>query len=398
MSVAAILAAPAALADSRSVSYSTWVIAGDTVTLRFILPAREALQLVGAEVPVLTSAKLGEYLLTHMAVRAAGRDCPAIDQGYDLGRVDPLAVGRDAYGFEIFYRCTELSDVQLINHAVIDRIPSHVNFARLEWGSHRGEALFSRARPSVRFATADALPQTSLSAYLRLGVTHVLHSLDRMTLLIAIVALARRKREAACAWLGLGAGYALALALAASGSAIPHEDLLAVWTALMIGLLAFAILLPQLDRPRIAAATWPVLLAIIGLIEAMRHTSAPAWLLIGGACFSGGFLAMAIARPALQWTQLIPALLFGFLDGFVLPVEQAPMQLPTHVQWPMLVGFDLGAWVTAALLMVAAGLFFAAGERTWVRAPLHHWRPFKQILAACLSAAGSYWLLAQLPI
>ena len=83
----------------------------------------------------------------------------------------------------------------------------------------------------------------------------------------------------------------------------------------------------------------------------------------------------------------------------MLPVEQAPMQLPMHVQWPMLVGFDLGAWFTAALLMLsAAGLFFAAGKRIGVRAPLHHWRPFKQILAACLSVAGSFWLLAQLPI
>ena len=253
LSVVAILAAPVALADSRSVSYSTWVIAGDTVTLRFILPARDALQLVGVEVPVLTSAKLGEYLLSHIAVRAAGQDCPAIDQGYDLGRVDPLAVGRDDYGFEIFYRCTELRDVQLIDHAVIDRIPSHVNFARLEWGSRHGEALFSRARPSVRFATPDALPQTSLSTYLRLGVTHVLNSLDRMALLLAILALARRKRDVAYAWLGLGAGYALALALASASRVMPHEDLLEVWTALMIGLLAFTIMQPQIDRPRIAA-------------------------------------------------------------------------------------------------------------------------------------------------
>ena len=101
------LAAGGALAQERSVSYSTWIIAGNMVTLRYLLPVTVAQRLMGVEVPVLTTEKLEEYLLQHQTVASVSGDCPAIDQGFDLGRVDPLAVGPDLYGFEIFYRCKD---------------------------------------------------------------------------------------------------------------------------------------------------------------------------------------------------------------------------------------------------------------------------------------------------
>ncbi|HEY4338451.1 MAG TPA: hypothetical protein VGM97_00715, partial [Steroidobacteraceae bacterium] len=98
-------AAGGAEAQQRSVSYSTWIVSGNMVTLRYLLPVSVAQRLMGVEVQVLTVGKLEEYLLRHQTVGSAGGECPAIDQGFDLGRVDPLAVGPDLYGFEIFYRC-----------------------------------------------------------------------------------------------------------------------------------------------------------------------------------------------------------------------------------------------------------------------------------------------------
>ena len=74
-----LLAASAggALAQERSVSYSTWIVAGNMVTLRYLLPVSVAQRLMGVEVPVLTIGKLEDYLLQHQTVGSAGGDCPA---------------------------------------------------------------------------------------------------------------------------------------------------------------------------------------------------------------------------------------------------------------------------------------------------------------------------------
>jgi hypothetical protein len=96
-----------ARAQTQSVSYSTWVVSDNIVALRFLLPLAETARLTGVDVPVVTVRKLGDYLLRQVTVRSASGVCPALDQGYDLGRVDPLAVGPELYGFEIFYRCTD---------------------------------------------------------------------------------------------------------------------------------------------------------------------------------------------------------------------------------------------------------------------------------------------------
>ena len=87
LSVCALAAASPALADSHSVSYSDWTIAGDVTTLKFVLPESEARRLTGVDVPLATTKKLGEYLLAHVAVGGDGENCAPIDQGYDIGLV-----------------------------------------------------------------------------------------------------------------------------------------------------------------------------------------------------------------------------------------------------------------------------------------------------------------------
>src|SRR5436190_16771028 len=109
VALCALGVASPALADSHSVSYSDWTIAGDIATLKFVLPEVEARRLTGVDVPLATTKKLGEYLLAHVAVEGDGQNCAPIDQGYDIGLVDPLAVGSGAFGFEIFFRCATAS-------------------------------------------------------------------------------------------------------------------------------------------------------------------------------------------------------------------------------------------------------------------------------------------------
>src|SRR5262249_50186853 len=119
---------------TANVSYTVWTVSSSSVLVKFLLPAPVARSLTGAEVPLLTTRKLGDYVLQHVEVEAAGGACPAVDQGYDLGKVDPLAVGADLYGFEILFRCAGGTDSGLVlhNHAVFALAPGHVDFARIE--------------------------------------------------------------------------------------------------------------------------------------------------------------------------------------------------------------------------------------------------------------------------
>jgi hypothetical protein len=371
-------------------------VAAETVTLRFVLPTQEASRLLGAEVPVLTTSKLGDYLLKHLSVRSADRSCPAIDQGYDLGQVDPLAVGDDYYGFELVFRCASMKDLILINNALFESVPSHINFASIEWNGRRSEQLFTRDHREVRLPAQGDLPSTGVGRYLRLGITHILHSPDRLCLLVALLVLWRRRQDVSYVLIGLACGYALALSVSATSGAVPRINLVDASFGLMIGLLAIAIVLPQIHRPRgVAIAAWPALLILLALVALGRHAPIAAVMLTGTALFAGCFLAIAAASPGQALIRLLPAAVFGFLDGFVLPSMQAVMQLPKKVQLPMLVGFDFGAWLTAAVLMVlfAAALLALRGKQL-VR---ERW-PLNEVAAACLGAVGSFWLLTRLQI
>jgi hypothetical protein len=388
-----LTATPSAFAQSRSVSYSTWTVAADTVALRFVLSAQEARRLIGAEVPVLTTRKLGDYLLSHVAVQSADGSCPAIDQGYDLGQVDPLAVGDGYFGFEIVFRCARMSDLVLTNHAVFERVPSHLNFAGIEWNGRRSEQLFTRDQQQVRLPARGELHSAGIGRYLQLGIAHLLHSPDRLCFLLALLVLWRRSQDVSYVLIGLACGYALAFAVSAASGAVPRMNLLEASFGLMIGLLAITIVLPQIDRPRVAIAAWPVLLIVMALAALTRHAPTTALLLAGTALFAGSFLAMAAASPAQALIRLLPAAVFGFLDGFVLPSMQALMQLPKNVQLPMLIGFDVGAWLAAAIvLLLLAGVFLALRGR---RLALARW-PLNEVAALCLGAVGSFWLLTRL--
>jgi hypothetical protein len=196
----------------RSVSYSTWSLSGDTFIVRYLLPIVDAERVAGTDIEVLVQQRLGDYLLAHLAVRDGGQDCPAIDQGYDIGRVDPLTVAAGLYGFEIFFRCPQLAAaapaasapatrVELEDRALFDRIPGHVDFARVQiGGTGLSPQLFTRQHQqlllpgeAVRAAPAPA----GLSRYAALGIGNVLGSLDRLCFLVGTLLLMFGSRQAA---------------------------------------------------------------------------------------------------------------------------------------------------------------------------------------------------------
>ncbi len=441
----------------RSVSYSTWSLSGDIFIVRYLLPSSDAERLAGSDIEVLVQQRVGDYLLSRLAVRADGRDCPAIDQGYDIGRVDPLTVASGLYGFEIFFQCppppppqpalmaltpTQLApppplDLVLENRAQFGRIPGHVDFARLQMGDYSSEQLFTRHHQQLALripgvvirsvlpvsavvgtARSARVPSAGVSRYAALGFDDVLGSADRLCFLVGALLLlgsvpgqrpgtgrpgtgrpaTRRAWLEAATYLlaGLAAGYALSLIAALALGLAPRERLLDAAIGGLVVLLAAQFVCQSRAQPRRLAAAATVVLLCLAVLVWIAHARWPVLLLAGAGVFAGSYLAAAeqLQTRPLGWL-LVPAL-FGFLDGFVLPAEVVPMQLPSRVVLPMAAGFDVGALLAEIVVLAVLGLTVAA-VAAWLRRRARAGASLAaDLVTAGLSCAGLFWMLSRL--
>ncbi|MGH8211482.1 MAG: HupE/UreJ family protein [Steroidobacteraceae bacterium] len=387
------IGAGSTLAQGRSASYSTWIVSGNRVTLRFLLPVTEARRLMGTDVPVLTVQKLEDYMLKRLTVQSVAGDCPAIDQGYDLGRVDPLAVGPDFYGFEIFYRCADPRRLVLQNTALFDRVPAHINFARIRLQGRSVDQLFTAARQRLRIPDDGPLPSAGFWTYLRLGCMHILNSADRVCFLLGSVLLARRTRDIGYLVPALALGYLLSLGASSEDWVLPRMTLVEAFVGLLVALLGAAMTLRETQRRRLATVVWPALLLLLAVVAALARAPWAALMLSGGAAFSAGFLVLS-GRPDGRWILWpLLATLFAFLDGFVLPSMLRPAQLPQWVEARVLIGFDLGAvLLDTALVGLLLGAFLLMRARDFAaRPPL-----VNDLCAASLGGCGAFWMLSRL--
>ncbi len=396
MACGVVCAAQGVHAAAPSVSYSTWIIGEHGVTLRYVLSVAEARGLTGSEVPVLTVSKLGDYVLRHVSVSSDQEDCPAIDQGYDLGKVDPLEVGAGLYGFEIVFRCSEPGGVlRLHEHALFDRVAGHVDFARIERDGRTVRQLFTAAQQDLRVAPGGALPAAGSAQYAHLGVLHLLSDADQWCLLLAALVLVRRGRELASLMAALAGGYALSLLAQATGLILPRAEPIEAFVGFLVVMLAASIAVRETSPPHRAALAWgwPALLVLLAIGTALAHAPRAALLLFGAALISGGLLARFVATelPAVLCTGV-----FGFLDGFTLPALLTPLHLATRAATSMAGAYDAGALLAAwACLGLVAGGFALARSRSWARGSLP--RPLiNDLAAACFGCIGTFWFLSRL--
>jgi hypothetical protein len=389
-------AARPAAAQSRGVSYSNWSLSGNMVILRFLMPMSDAQQLVGSAIAVETQAKVGDYLLDHVSVRSAAGDCPAIDQGFDLGKVDPLSAQAGLYGFEIFFQCANPAGLVLQNTALFDRLPGNVDFARVEIDGRVSQQLFTAGHEQVREPSAGALRSAGIGPYVGLGIRHILGGLDRLCFLLGSLLLLRRPRQLRHLIAGLALGYALSLVVAVGGWITPRMTLLEAFVGFMIAFLAARLLTRQTGTPRILALGSAGLLLWLAAAVLLAHGNVTVVLLAGAALFAGCYLAVSdrLEQHALG-CLLVPAV-FGFLDGFVLPAALLPQQLSGRTLLPMLLGFDVGAvLIDAVLLLAAMGavLLLLRRKRLPTVTAL-----VNDIATAGLGGLGIFWMLSRLHV
>ena len=384
-----------AAAETRSVSYSTWTIAPDMITMQFVVPVSDAERLTNAKMPLLTTVKLQEYLLQHFSVTASGTSCPAIDQGWDLGKVDPLVVSPGLYGFEIFFRCPTKATKGLLlkNAALFDAIPGHVNFARIETADGAVEQLFTAGRQEVQVPQTGPVRNASIGRYVSLGFSHLWRSLDRICVLLGALLLLRSRRHATHLLIGLAAGYGISIAIAATGWVTPRITLIDAFVGILVALIAAEILARELPRARVAAGGAGVLL-LLALVVWFVRGAFPALMLTGAALTAGGFLLLSPTetdQPPMRTTVLVAFV--GFLDGFVLPAQLVPVSVSARTAVPMLIGYDVGAVLgTALLFLLIAGVLLPVRRRQFVM-PLSL---ANDLAAAVFGGLGVFWTISRL--
>lgn len=387
------LGAGQALAAGRSVSYSTWLVSGNTVTLRFLLPVGEARRLVGVAVPVLTTDKLKDYMLQHVSVDSAGGACPAIDQGYDLGQVDPLAVGPDLYGFELVYRCSDPRQLILHNSVLFGAVPDHANFARVQTQGHSVEQLFTAGHQSLPLPDVGAPRSAGLLAYLGIGLSHILGSADRWCVLLGALLLVRRRRDLIAIMVALVTGYLLALLVSASGWVLPRAALAEAFIGFLVLLFGAAITLRE-TQPRWAALiAGPGLLLVLAGASLWMHAPWVALAMMGAACLFTGLVLLSRERagPGSSWLLLVA--LFALLDGSAMSALLQPAQLSRRSQAQLSVGFDAGAVLIEALIVsIPALVLFVVRTQRIVALRLL----VDDLAAAVLSGLGAFWLVSRL--
>lgn len=385
-----------ALVPDANVSYSIWTVSGREVMLRFLLPVSESESLVGRLPSAVVTRSLGDYLLEHTAVASSDQDCPAEDQGYDIGRVDPLSVGSGLYGFEIFFRCPTGRGLALTDSALFDRQPGHVNFARIELRGRFHEEIFTSVRRRLSLPDAGVPAVSGEAAYARLGAHHVLQRPDLVCFLLGAALLFAEGSTLGGLALGLGAGYLFSGALAITDWIVPRDDMPGASVGLLLALLAGLYVVRELrERSRaigvsLAVALLPACAAVI-----LRRSDA-ALLLVGGALFCGSALAVRVGSSGRLPLLALVAFLLAMVDGFTLPRVLLPLELPASARLPMLAGFDTGA-LAAELVLICATVAArrVLGNRFGKNGGVAAATLMRDVVAAALGGLGVFWLISR---
>jgi hypothetical protein len=191
---------------------------------------------------------------------------------------------------------------------------------------------------------------------------------------------------------GLVLGYALALAVAVAGWVVPRMPLLEAFVGFIAVLLSVEIIARNGARHTVAVGAVMVLLALAA-VAAFTLGVAASLALLGAALIAAGLLpaAQGLTRRGGLWVAI--AALLGFLDGFVLPSEVAPLQLPGRELLPIALAFDVGAAAAAMAiaLLAAAAALFAKRRKVSLERPV-----FNDVAAVLLGGFGAFWLLSRM--
>jgi len=387
-----LLLAPQLAAAAPAVTVSSWTINGDDAVLGFTFPQSLAAVLAAPGTPAPAVEAIARYVFPKVSVQRGGQSCEALDQGYDLGRIDTRYIGAGLLSFEVLFHCTGGAGRMLLrNDAFFDREPGQISLARVR---------VANLPPVLRLVTAAGQPigvgaagaaGSPLTSYAGLGLRRTLTGLFPVCMAVALLLLSGPRRELRGLMGGLLAGYAGAAVIGSAGWFLQPGPAQAFAGFLLV--MVSALLLARRAPARVVVIGLVLLtVAAMAILLLLGRTSAALCLL--GACAAGALtvpLTVAEGVSGARWLLPGLGLLVGASGGFFLGSVLAPLHAVASVGLLQALAFNLGA-----LLATAAVMALAAAARTLLRrfGALNRLPVFAELVTATLAAVGAFSILA----
>lgn len=374
-------------AHARSESYSNWDVSGDRITGVVTVSTGELMALMTSARPESTDALFARELTSEVSALSAGGACTPEEPV-------PLAAARGFERMEIAFDCAGEIPVELSYRALFSALPAHVHYARFfEDGRLLAEQVITDRADTWR--RIDDAPRHSFTAFLDLGVRHILAGIDHIAFLVGMLLIAGTFGRSVAAVTGFTLGHSLSLGAAVLGYVSANGRLVEAFIGFTVALVAVEYFLlrrtPSRALPVITAiAAWLTggLAMATGAID-LRASSA----YLGFGAFAFFYLLAAVnveqrsGRAAAAALFVVTAC-FGLVHGFGFAGFLMETGLGGDSLLLPLLGFNLGVEAGQLLLVGLAFLLARFFKDTAAR----RLAPFG---AAALCGIGVFWFVGR---
>ncbi len=380
-------ALPAA-AHTRSETHSSWQVFGNTVHMQFTIPDIEAKRLADPGQAMPSSAKLGQYVSKNVGVTAKGQPCAKSEDA------KPVTAAGGYVRYEFTFQCPTDQDLEVVDHAFFDIVPTHTNFAQVQTNDGLFfEQLITADRQSLPVSGAAAeneLAKANFLDYVRMGVMHIFTGVDHMSFLVGLVLISRRLRDLTFVITGFTLGHSITLALAITGVLRPHAQFIDALVALTIALIGAENIAVHTRRPGLVAIGTAGMLLAMTALRLMGVGTLPVLLLFGAGLFTANYLMVSGHLRDAGRLRLVVTMVFGLIHGFGFAANLLEEKLPQSRLFQLLFGFNIGVEIGQLTLVLGLTLLVYLLRKAKLTLP----RPIVvDVAASALVCVGMYWFI-----
>ena len=380
----------AAMAHTRSESYSHWHLSGSSVTGTITIPLREVMllyQVGDADVPPRERFRREVEAET----RISSERGPCTSGGATL-----LQAASGFIRVEIGFDCGAELPETLLYRALFAVAPGHVHYARLYSGGRElGEVLITDSSDRWTIADVGAADSYTFLAFLGVGVEHIAGGIDHIAFLVGLLLIAGTIGRSIVSVTGFTLGHSASLAAAVLGYVSAEGQLVEAFIGFTVALVALEYFL--LFRRRVTAyalAGLALAWAVGGVALAAGFTDSRSALAYCGFGVFAAFYLLAANDHGHPDSRRAAALLFiatscfGLVHGFGFAGFLMDTGLLGGSLFLPLLGFNLGVEI-GQLLLVGVAILAAAVFRH--RTP----RILPDLVAAGLCGLGIFWFVGR---
>jgi hypothetical protein len=335
-----------------------------------------------------STAKLGAYVAKNVGVTAKGQPCQVTENA------KAVTAAQGYVRYEFSFQCPSDQDLEIIDHAFFDIVPTHTNFAQVQ----TADGLFfeqlmtvdKQMLPVSGAAAENELAKANFLDYVRMGIMHIFTGVDHMSFLVGLVLISRRLRDLTFVITGFTIGHSITLALAITGVLRPHAQFIDALVALTIALIGAENIAVHTHRPALVAIGTAVLLLGMTALRLFGIGTLPVLLLFGAGLFTANYLMVSGHLRDAGKLRLVVTMVFGLIHGFGFAANLLEEKLPQSRLFQLLFGFNIGVEIGQLTLVLTLTAIVFLLRRWKLTLP----RPMVvDFAASALVCVGMYWFI-----